>query len=179
MSSTNHLYIDPKDSKKVINKAPAEKAALVAATFAKGVNGNVFHFANAAAKITGWNPMDSINTLKQKFMGYSGTQGHGTEFGSCFDLFVRTNEKYDRVIIISDEQDGYGRVEANFKAYCQKFGTPYVYIINVTGYGPTSPFKAGDRVFRLFGYDQTMYDLIKSVELNPSIVIDEINAIVI
>ena len=165
------------NAKTRINKSPADKAALVAATFAKGVNGDVYHFANAAEKITGWNPNDSVNTLKQKFMSYNGKQGHGTEFGSCFNLFERTNTQYDRVIIISDEQDGHGKVEKEFNGYCKKFGTPYVYIINVCGYANTAPIKSGSRVFRLYGYNQDIYEKIPQVEINPNIVIDEIKKI--
>jgi len=167
------------DKKTTINKAPAEKAALVAATFAKGVYGDVYHFASSAAKITGWNPNDSINTLKKNFMSHNGECGHGTEFGACFHLFERLNEKYDRVIIISDEQDGYNRVESEFASYCRKFGAPYVYIINVCGYATTAPIKSGQRVFRLYGYSQDIYEKIPQVEINPEVLIDEINKIVI
>jgi hypothetical protein len=110
-------------------------------------------------------------------MGYNGRQGHGTDFGSCFKLFERTGKQYDRVIIISDEQDGYGNVESNYKGYCQKFGTPYVYIINVCGYAPTTPLKSGDRVFRLYGYSADIYEKIPRLEMNVNEVIDAINRI--
>lgn len=177
MDGARSLYIDSKDSKKTINKKPAEKAALIAATFAKGVAGDVYHFATDAEKITGWNPNDSVNTLKQKFMSYNGRQGHGTNFGSCFKLFERTNTQYDRVIIISDEQDGYGNVENNYKGYCAKFGTPYVYIINVCGYAATAPIKSGQKVFRLYGYSADIYEKIPQLEVNINEVIDAINRI--
>jgi 60 kDa SS-A/Ro ribonucleoprotein len=159
------------------NAKPVEKAALIAATFAKGVYGDVYHFANYAQKITGWNPTDSVNSLKKKFEGYIGRVGHGTQFGSCFDLFVKQNTQYDRVIIISDEQDGYGEVERAYKTYCNKFGTPYVYIINVCGYENTAPVKSGQKVFRLYGYTQDIYEKIPRLELNMNEVIDAINAI--
>ena len=162
---------------KAINSSPAEKAALVAATFAKGVFGDVYHFANHAQKIVGWNPNDSINSLKKKFMSYSGKVGHGTDFGSCFNLFVDQNTQYDRVLIISDEQDGYGNVESKYGAYCAKFGTPYVYIINVCGYANTAPVKSGNRVFRLYGYTQDIYEKIPQVEINPNVLIEEIKKI--
>lgn len=160
-----------------INKVPADKAALIAATFAKGVFGDVYHFATGSEKIIGWNPNDTINTLKRKFMSYNGRQGHGTDFGACFKLFERTNERYDRVIIISDMQDGYGNVESNYKNYCKKFGTPYVYLIDVCGYAPTVPVKNGDKVFRLYGYSSDIYEKMPQVELNPAVLIDEINKI--
>lgn len=169
-----HIAID---SKTAINKAPIEKAALIAATFAKGIYGDVYQFASCAKQITGWNPNDSVNTLKKNFMSHQGECDHGTDFGSCFKLFEQTNKRYDRVIIISDEQDGYNRVESNFNSYCQKFGTPYVYIINICGYANTSPVKGGQKVFRLYGYNQDLYDKITQMEINPAILIDEINKI--
>jgi len=165
------------DNKTVINKAPIEKAALIAATFAKGIYGDVYQFASWAKQITGWNPNDSVNTLKKNFMSHMGECDHGTDFGSCFKLFEQTNKRYDRVIIISDEQDGYNRVESNFNSYCQKFGTPYVYIINICGYANTSPIKGGQKVFRLYGYNQDLYDKITQMEINPAILIEEINKI--
>ncbi|MCK9446390.1 hypothetical protein M0Q50_05815 [bacterium] len=167
------------DAKTVINKTPAEKAALIAATFAKGINGDVYHFACDAEKIIGWNPNDSINTLKQKFQSYNGKQGHGTEFGSCFRLFERNNTKYDRIIIISDEQDNGGNVESSYIGYCKKFGTPYVYIINVCGYGTTTTIKPGNRVLRLYGYTADIYEKIVQLEINPKVIIEAINNIVI
>jgi polyhydroxyalkanoate synthesis regulator phasin len=170
----NKVYVN---NKTVINKSPVEKAALIAATFAKGVYGDVYQFASFAKQITGWNPNDSINTLKKNFMSHTGECNHGTNFGSCFALFEQTDKKYDRVIIISDEQDGYNNVESSYKSYCDKFGTPYVYIVNVCGYASTSPIKNGQRVFRLYGYNQDLYDKITQMEINPAVVIDEINKI--
>ena len=66
---------------------------------------------------------------------------------------------------------------SNFKSYCQKFGTPYVYIINICGYANTSPIKGGQKVFRLYGYNQDLYDKITQMEINPEVLIDEINKI--
>ena len=70
------------------NAKPIDKATLVAATFAKGVCGDVYHFANDCERVTGWNPNDSVNTLKNHFKTYIGKRGHGTSCGSCFDEFV-------------------------------------------------------------------------------------------
>ena len=162
-----------------INATPAQKAALVAATFAKGIYADVYHFANHTAQITGWNPTDSVNSLKREFQSHNGEVGHGTDFGSCFDLFGRNNKQYDRVVIISDCQDGgwHGsNFEAKLKAYSQKFNTPYVYIIDITGYATVSG-KPGSKVFRLQGYSQHIYEQIPKVEINPNVVIEEIKKI--
>lgn len=162
-----------------INSSPAEKAALIAATFAKGVGGDVYHFANHAKEIKGWNPTDSINTLKREFMSHTGEVGHGTDFGSCFDLFSNQNKQYDRVVIISDCQDGgwHGTsIEERLKSYARRFGHPYVYIIDVAGYAVLSG-KTGEKVFRLRGYTQDIYEKIPQLEINPNVVIDEIKKI--
>lgn len=162
-----------------INSTPAQKAALVAATFAKGIGADVYHFANYTAMINGWNPTDSVNTLKQKFQSHNGEVGHGTAFGSCFDLFSQMNIKYDRVVIISDCQDGgwHGNTfEDQLKAYGSKFGTPYTYIIDITGFANVSG-KPSSKVFRLQGYSQHIYEHMPKVEVDPNIVIDEIKAI--
>lgn len=153
-----------------------DKAALVAATFAKGVGGDVYHFATGCEKITGWNPTDSVNTLKQKFLSYQGRQGYGTDFASSFRLFNKLNVQYDRVIIISDMQDG-GNVERELENYKRKFGMPYTYLIDVVGYRTTAAIKGGQRVFRLHGYTQDIYEKIPQLELNINEVIDAIKKI--
>lgn len=163
---------------KTSKSTPLEKASLVAATLAKGIGADVYHFATGSEQVTGWNPMDTINTLKNKFVSYSGRKGHGTDFGACWDEFRRLNKQYDRVIIISDEQDGYGQTEESMGAYNSQFGTPYVYIVNVCGYAPVAT-KAGSKTFRLFGYGADIYEKMPVLEINPAIVISEINKIVI
>ena len=169
-------------AKQHINTSPAEKAALVAATFAKGVGGDVYHFADYTKQIKGWNPADSFNSIKKEFLSHNGEVGYGTAFASSIELFERENKQYDRVIIISDCQDGRGwyrsggTIEDALKSYSKKFGTPYVYIIDVTGYEVVSG-KPGQRVFRMAGYTQDIYECIPQLEINPNVVIDEIKAI--
>jgi hypothetical protein len=83
--------------------------------------------------------------------------------------------KYDRIFIVSDEQDS-GSVESSYKSYCAKFGTPYVYIINICGYGPTA-MKESAKVARIFGYTHDIYESAKRFEINLDDVIKEINKI--
>ena len=94
---------------------------------------------------------------------------------SIFERFTSQNETYDRVIIISDEQS-HTSLEDAVKKYAIKHGTPYVYFINICGYGPTA-MKPGSRVFRIYGYNADIYEKIPEVEINPDVVIDEINKI--
>lgn len=168
-----------------INSSPAEKAALIAATFAKGVGGDVYHFANYAEQISGWNPSDSFNSIKKEFLSHNGEVGYGTAFASSIELFEREDKQYDRIIIISDCQDGYDTwnrggktIEDAIKLYSKKFDTPYVYIIDITGYSVVSG-KSGQKVYRMAGYTSDIYEKIPELEINPNIVIEEIKKIII
>lgn len=158
-----------------INKRPAEKAALIAATFAKGTGGRVYHFGQTAAEITGWNPNDSINTLKKEFLSHNGECGHSTYIEAAFELFIRQNEQYDRIVIISDEQ-GHGNLETIAKQYSNKFGQPYIYFINICGYSNVA-MKEGGKTMRLQGYSADIYEKIKELEIDVNAVIKAINAI--
>lgn len=160
-----------------ISKAPAEKAALVAATFAKGVDGRVYHFASSTEEIKGWNPNDSIGSLKRVFTSYNGRVGHGTVMSSIFSYFETHKHQYDRVLIITDEQS-HTNLELAAKSYAAKYGMPYIYFINVCGYSSVT-MKEGPKVFRLFGYSADIYEKIKSMEIDANAVIKAIKEIVI
>lgn len=158
-----------------LNSTPAKKAALIAATFAKGTGGDVYHFGTECKRIRGFNPNDSINTLKREFESHNGECGHGTYYQNIMPTLSREGGHYDRVLIITDEQ-GADSFERSYNEYSKQYGTPYVYFINVCGYGPTMA-KAGNRVFRLFGYSADIYDKIPKLEMNINEVIDAINRI--
>lgn len=154
------------------SKSALEKGALVAATLAKGIGAEMFVFASDAAKVH-YNPLDSVNTLKNSVM--HGTHvGGGTYWGNIFPLLSREG-KFDRVFIISDEQ-GADQVETTYKAYCQKYGTPNVFVINICGYAPTM-IKENTRVHRIYGYTADIYETAKRVEIDLEAVITEIEKI--
>ena len=158
-----------------IPSQPVNKAALIAATFAKGTGGDVYHFGSTCERIKGFNPNDSINTLKKNFERYIGRCGHGTYYQSILPTLQREGGGYDRILIITDEQ-GADSFEHSYKEYSAKFGTPYVYFINICGYGPTM-MKENSRVSRIFGYSADIYEAIKRVEINIDEVIEQINKI--
>jgi len=160
---------------KSINSTPVEKAALIAATFAKGTGGDVYHFGTSTQRIKGFNPNDSINTLKRHFMDHSGRAGHGTAYSTILPELSSSGGQYDRILIITDEQ-GCDSFEQSYKRYSAQYGTPYVYFINIVGYAPTM-LKEGSRIFRLQGYSADIYEKIPRLEMNVKEVIDAINAI--
>jgi len=103
--------------------------------------------------------------------------GGGTSWGTIFPILEHSGVQYDRVFIMSDEQ-GADQVETSYKHYCQKFGTPHVYVINLCGYGPTM-IKANTKVHRIFGYHAGIYETAKQTEIDPNAIIAEIEKIVI
>lgn len=174
-SWTGGCNISYNGKRTAINSKPVEKAALVAATFAKGVAGDVYQFGTSCRRVTGWNPNDSVNTLKRHFVDQVGKAGHGTYYQNIFPELAKVGGQYDRVFIMTDEQSA-DSVEHAYKDYCKKFGTPHVYYVNLVGYGPTV-MKQNTKVHRIFGYGADIYETAKKVEIDPSAVIKEINAI--
>lgn len=154
---------------KQINKAPVEKAALVAATLAKGIDADVYQFATSCCQVT-YNPLDSVNSIKTHFTKQIGKVGHGTSFSSIATT-LKSN-RYDRVFIISDMQGRDEVSRANFN------NNPHIYNVDITSYG-TTMFKPGNKNYQLFGYTAELYELIGKVEINPKELIEKINAIVI
>ena len=138
------------------------KAALIAATLAKGIGADVYHFADRCEEIK-FNPLDTINTLKKQFLNKQGSVGYGTAFNS---IMPKLGVKYDRIFIISDIQSGLGALKTN----------AHVYSVDICGYGTTS-IKPGSRTYQLFGYSADIYELVRKVEIDPRVLIKEIEAI--
>ena len=149
-----------------------DKAALIGATFAKGLNADVYTFANSCRMCT-FNPTDSVNTIKKSIL--SSAMHGGTVWGTIFPELLRQGG-YERIIIISDEQS-HDNALNSYKEYCNKYGTPYLYIVNICGYGPTVNIKENDKTYRLFGYTQDIYMKATTAEINIDQVIEQINKI--
>jgi len=159
-----------------LNKNPIEKAALIGATFAKGIGADLFQFATTTQGIL-FNRLDSINTIKKTVINSQGKVGHGTNFGNIFAELNGTH--YDRIFIISDLQGGDSIVSgSSYQSYKKKYGMPYIYTVDIQGYGSTM-FKQEKKVCQLYGYGQDIYEMAKKVELDPRALLKEIEAIVI
>lgn len=170
-SSWGPMYIGSKSTK----KRPVDKAALIAATLSKAIGSDMFHFASSCERIK-YNPLDSIATIRETNTKKIGRVGHGTSFSSIFDTLL-TEGKYDRIFVISDMQGSDSlSTSSSYKKYCTKYGTPYVYSINLCGYS-TTMFKPQKKVIDLFGYSKDIYEYIKVAEIDPEKILKEINAI--
>lgn len=156
-----------------INSRAVDKAALIGATLAKGIGADMYHFSNSCDQLT-FNPLDSVNTIKNFVVNRS--FGGGTEFNS---IFRSLNGKYDRVFVISDMQgcDSILR-NSSYQSYVRQNGQPYVYSIDLCGYGNTM-FKQSDKLIQLYGYSADIYESIKTSEIDPKAILKEIRKIVI
>ena len=159
-----------------LNKNPIEKAALIGATLAKGIGADLYQFATMTEDIT-YNRLDTVNTIKKSIINSQGRVGHGTNFSNIFTRLNGTH--YDRIFIISDLQGGDSIVSgSSYQSYKKKYGMPYIYTIDIQGYGSTM-FKQEKKVCQLYGYSQDIYEMAKKVELDPRALLKEIEAIVI
>jgi hypothetical protein len=147
------------------SEAAISKAALIAATLAKGIGADVYHFADRCQAIK-FNPLDTVNTLKKQFLAKQGVVGYGTDFNS---IVATLGKKYDRVFVISDMQ-GRDYLDLTSLKGC------HIYSVDLCGYG-TTMFKPGSKTYGIYGYGSDIYELIKKVEIDPKALIREIEAI--
>jgi 60 kDa SS-A/Ro ribonucleoprotein len=149
------------------SESAIDKAALIAATLAKGIGADVYHFADSCNSIN-FNINDSVNTIKKQFLSKQGSVGYGTNFTS---IFYAIQNKYDRIFVISDMQ-GADSLKRNI------YNNMYIYSVDICGYG-TTMFKPGDKIIPIYGYSAEIYESIKKAELNYNSVIKEIESITI
>ena len=155
------------------NTAPVEKAALIAATLAKGVGADVYHFASHCEELS-YHPNDSVFTIAKQFKSQIGNVGHGTNFST---IFAKLKRQYSRVFIISDMQGADSILrDSSYQAYNTKYGRPYIYAVDMCGYG-TTMFKNNDKLCTLAGYSAQIYTTIKTYEVDPKALLNEIKAI--
>lgn len=154
-----------------------EKASLIAATLALATDADIIKFGNRAQYVTGlakkgMSPFTLAEKLRNENYG-------GTSIGSVFELMRMEHKKYDRVILLSDNECNSGRwTSSAYKNYVHDVCSPYVYCIDFAAYG-TIPFKNDGKVNYYYGYGYAMFDDIATREFNPAAVLDKIRAVVI
>lgn len=152
------------------------KASLIAATLALATNADIIRFGSYAEYYRGvqkgMSPFVLAEKLRSKDYG-------GTSIGSVFDLMRNSREKYDRVILLSDNECNSGRwTSYAYRDYVHDVCSPYVYCIDFAAYG-TVPFRNDGKVNYYYGYGYAMFDDIATREFNPEAVLDKIKAVVI
>lgn len=155
------------------NATACEKAGLVAATIAKATNADIVRFGGSA-EITSYDPNTNVFDLGKKLA--SANMGM-TSIAAAFNAI--RGRKYDRIILLSDNEANTGRTSTAYKEYLRSVNSsPYVYCIDFASYG-TIPLKNDGKINYYYGFGYAMFDDIASNEFNPQAHIDKVRKIVI
>lgn len=149
------------------------KASLLAATIAKATNADIISFGSRA-EYSSYNPNQDVFTIAR---GLSNANMGGTSLATAWKLAQDSGKKYDRVFILSDNECNMGSTYHAYKSYLENTGNPYVYSVDLAGYGTNS--IAGDKVRYYFGYSLSIFEDIATSEFNPNYYINQVKEIVI
>lgn len=147
------------------------KAGLIAATIAKAAKADIIRFGSSAYRYS-YNKNENVFSLAKSVCQ---ANDGWTNPAAAFDLITRERAHYDRIIFISDNEVNGRLTSDSYKRYIHDVCSPYIYGIDLCGYG-TTPL-AGDKISYFFGYGPALYDAIKAKEFNASDVIDRIRQI--
>lgn len=150
---------------------PIKKAAIFAAALAKSNNADVILYDHNITMFK-YVPTDSTITITDNII--RAATGGGTNTSLVFAYALASDVKYDRIIILSDneswQEHAFGMNHGTNGAYqnYRKINDPYVFAIDIAGYG-TKDIK-GDKVFHLSGWSDRILDYIGAVERGETLV---------
>ena len=149
------------------------KAALIAATIAKATNADIIVFGSSA-KYVQYNPNQDVFTLARQLA--TADMG-GTNLATAWNLAQASGRKYTRTFILSDNECNKGNTYSSYMSYVKNVGHPYVYSVDLAGYGTNC--IAGEKVRYYYGYGFSMFDDIAKSEFNASYHLDKVRKVVI
>lgn len=151
----------------------AEKASLLAAVIAKATNADVIVFGTRADYVQ-YNPNLGVFELAKQLchpnMG-------GTNLSLAWSLAQKSKIQYNRVFILSDNECNKGTTYNSYMSYVKDCGSPYVYSVDLAGYGTNC--IAGDKVRYYYGYGFSMFDDISSSEFNSEYHLEKVKQVII
>ncbi len=157
-----------------ISASCLDKAAIIAAMLAKGVNADIILFGSEAHRL-GYDPNDSLRTIaaavKKDDLGW-------TDISAAFDLITNEKSQYDRIFLLSDNEANSGCIQSSYKDYVLQVCNPYVYCVDLAAYG-SKPLRNDGKVNYYYGYGYSMLDDVVHVEFKPEAHIDKVRRIVI
>lgn len=92
----------------------------------------------------------------------------GTNTAVVFHYAFNEKKKYDRIIIISDNESWAGNAQEAYKTYREAIGDPFVYAIDIQGHG-TQDLKS-DKVKYMTGWASRMLDFMQQHEKGDSLI---------
>lgn len=151
-----------------------KKAALLAATIAKATKADVIRFGSGAEYIH----YDNRHTVFSLAKTFSSKDMGCTSISAAFECARRAKKKYDRIILLSDNEANLGCTRRAYQNYIHDVCSPYIYAVDLAAYG-TAPLKNNDKVNYYYGYGYKLFDDIASSEFNPNMHIDAVRKVVI
>jgi len=157
---------------------PSEIASMFGAVLFKATNSAMIIFSDNA-KYMSLNPDDTLLSLSRGINFATG----GTNFHSIFELATRANQKYDRIIILSDMQawksSSWGdnrTVQSSFLQYKQAMNVDsLLYSFDLAGYGSMQfPEK---NVFCLAGFSDKIFSIMEVLEQDPNALANTISSV--
>jgi hypothetical protein len=149
-----------------------DKAKVVAATIAKATNADVIQFGSRS-KFADWNPGENVFTIASSFECSMG----GTDLAGAWKFAAKSGRTYDRVFIISDNECNIGKTYKQYSKFIEEVSNPYVYSIDLAGYGSNA--IAGPKVRYYFGYGYALFDDLEKNEFNPEFHLDKVRKIIL
>ena len=147
------------------------KAALIAATIAKATNADIIVFGSSA-KYVQYNPNLDVFTLAKQL---STADMGGTNLATAWKLAQSSGRKYTRTFILSDNECNRGNTYSSYMSYVKNVGHPYVYSVDLAGYGTNC--IAGEKVRYYYGYGFSMFDDIAKSEFNAAYHLDKVRKV--
>ena len=179
----NVIFLDQSGSMSYGIKLPGQKhnsrtsciskAALIAATIAKATNADIIVFGSSA-KYVQYNPNLDVFTLAKQL---STADMGGTNLATAWNLAQASGRKYTRTFILSDYECNRGNTYSSYMSYVKNVGHPYVYSVDLAGYGTNC--IAGEKVRYYYGYGFSMFDDIAKSEFNAAYHLDQVRKVVI
>jgi len=151
----------------------SKKASMLAATIALATNADIIRFGSNAM-YTNYSSVVDVFTLAGQL---DNPRMGGTSLSSAWKLASKKEIGYDRVFILSDNECNIGSSYDRYKQYVEKVGDPYIYSVDLAGYG--TDCMAGDKVKYFYGYGMAMFEDIAKLEYNPDHHMDKVKQIII
>jgi 60 kDa SS-A/Ro ribonucleoprotein len=169
LSGTTLIAVDSSGS---MSGDPMKKASIFGATLVKAnANADLILYDTQVKELTvsGRSPViDLAKGIERSAMG------GGTETSLVFQYALQKGKKYDRFIIISDNeswQEGWRgtSVQSMYNEYKRITGTnPAVYAIDIQGYGTKD--VEDDKVYHLTGWSDRLLDFVGKIEDGDTLV---------
>lgn len=150
-----------------------DKASLIAATIAKATNADIISFGSSAV-YTDYNINQDVFSLGRSL---ANANMGGTNLAKAWNCAQNSGRKYDRVFILSDNECNQGSSYNSYMGYVENVGSPYVYSVDLAGYGTNC--IAGDKVRYYYGYGFAMFEDIATSEFNANHHLDKVKQIII